>query len=91
MVKRYQRGNKKQYIREGHSIQWSKDIKEVIRNIHQRRTFNTMVKIYKRGNKKHYIKEEHSIQWSKDTKEVIRKSISKKDIQYNGQKIPKRL
>ena len=50
-----------------------------------------MVKIYKRGNKKHYIKEEHSIQWSKDTKEVIRKSISKKDIQYNGQKIPKRL
>ena len=32
MVKRYQTGNKKQYIREGHSIQWSTDIKEVIRN-----------------------------------------------------------
>jgi hypothetical protein len=32
MVKRYQRGNRKQYIKEGHSIQWSKDIKEVIRN-----------------------------------------------------------
>jgi hypothetical protein len=30
--KRYQRGNKKQYIKEGHSIQWSKDTKEVIRN-----------------------------------------------------------
>ena len=50
-----------------------------------------MVKIYQRGNKKQYIKEGHSIQWSKDTKEVIRKGISKKDIQYNGQKIPKRL
>jgi hypothetical protein len=37
-----------------------------------------------------YIKEGHSIQWSKDTKEVIRNSTSKKDIQYNGQKIPKR-
>jgi hypothetical protein len=43
-----------------------------------------------RGNKKHYIKEGHTIQWSKDTKEVIRNSTSKKDIQYNGQKIPKR-
>ena len=32
MVKRYLRGNKKQYIKEGHSIQWSKDTKEVIRN-----------------------------------------------------------
>jgi hypothetical protein len=70
MVKIYQRGNKKQYIKEGHSIQWSKDIK--------------------RGNTKQYIKEGHSIQWSKDTKEVIRNSRSKKDIQYNGQKIPKR-
>ena len=49
-----------------------------------------MVKRYKRGNKKQYFKEGHSIQWSKDTKEVIRNSRSKKDIQYNGQKIPKR-
>ena len=32
MVKRYQRGNKKQYIKERHLIQWSKDTKEVIRN-----------------------------------------------------------
>ena len=32
MVKIYKRGNKKQYIKEGHTIQWSKDTKEVIRN-----------------------------------------------------------
>ena len=32
MVKRYQRGNKIQYIKERHTIQWSKDTKEVIRN-----------------------------------------------------------
>jgi hypothetical protein len=32
MVNRYQRGNKKQYFKEGHSIQCSKDTKEVIRN-----------------------------------------------------------
>ena len=49
-----------------------------------------MVKRYNRGNKKQYIKEGHSIQWSKDIKGVIRNSISKKDIQYNGQKISKR-
>ena len=49
-----------------------------------------MVKRYNRGNKKQYIKEGHSIQWSKYTKEVIRNSTSKKDIQYNGQNIPKR-
>ena len=49
-----------------------------------------MVKIYQRGKKKQYIKEGHSRKWSKDTKEVIRNSTSKKDIQYNGQKIPKR-
>ena len=49
-----------------------------------------MVKRYQRGNKKQYIKEGHSIQWSTDIKEVIRNSTSKKDIQYNGQKIPKR-
>ena len=42
------------------------------------------------GNKKQYIKEGHSIQWSKDIKDVIRNSTSKKDIQYNGQNIPKR-
>jgi hypothetical protein len=49
-----------------------------------------MVKRHQRGNKIQYIKEGHTIQWSKDTKEVIRNSTSKKDIQYNGQKIPKR-
>jgi hypothetical protein len=27
MVKRYKRGNKKEYIKEGHTIQWSKDTK----------------------------------------------------------------
>ena len=48
-----------------------------------------MVKRYQRGNKKEYIKDGHTIQWSKDTKEVIRNSTSMKDIQYNGQKIPK--
>ena len=89
MVKRYQRGNKKQYIKEGHTIQWSKDIKEVIRKVHQRRTFNTMVKIYQRGNNKVYQRRTYNTM-AKDTKEVIRNSISKKDIQYNGQNIPKR-
>ena len=49
-----------------------------------------MVKRYQRGNTKQYIKEGHSRKWSKDTKEVIRNSISKKDIHYNGQKIPNR-
>ena len=49
-----------------------------------------MVKSFQRGNKKEYIKERHTIQWSKDSKEVIRNSTSKKDIQYNGQNIPKR-
>ena len=49
-----------------------------------------MVKRYQRGNKKQNIKEGHSIQWSKYTKEVIRNSISKKDIQYNDQRTPKR-
>ena len=49
-----------------------------------------MVKRYQRGNKKQYIKEGYTIQWSKYIKEVIRNSTSKKDIQYNGQKISKR-
>ena len=49
-----------------------------------------MVKRYQRGNKKQYIKEGHSIQWSKVSKEVIRNSTSKWDIQYNGEKFPKR-
>ena len=49
-----------------------------------------MVKTYQRDNKKQYIKEGHTIQWSKDIKEVIRNITSKKDIQYNGQKIQKR-
>ena len=49
-----------------------------------------MVKRYERGNKKQYIKEGHTIQCSKDIKDVIRNSTSKKDIQYNGQNIPKR-
>jgi hypothetical protein len=49
-----------------------------------------MAKRYQRGNQKTGIKETHTIQWPKDTKEAIRRQESKKDIQYNGQKIPKR-
>jgi hypothetical protein len=49
-----------------------------------------MVKRYQRGIKKQYIKEGHLIQWSKDAKDVIKNSTSKKNIQYNGQNIPKR-
>ena len=90
MVKRYQRGNKKQYIKEGHSIQWSKDIKEVIRNTTSKKDIQYNGQKIPKGNKKQYIKEGHSIQWSKDIKEVIRNSTSKKDIQYNGQNIQKR-
>jgi hypothetical protein len=124
MVKRYQRGNKKQYIKEGHSIQWSKDTKEVIRNSRSKKDiqysifwplycmsfFDILFLITSFVSFDHFIvcpsliycfllplwylltyfKEGHSIQWSKDTKEVIRNSISKKDIQYNGQKIQKR-
>jgi hypothetical protein len=55
MVKRYQRGNKKQYIKEGHTIQWSKDTKEVLETVHQRRTDNTMVKRPQRGNISYYL------------------------------------
>jgi hypothetical protein len=56
----------------------------------QRKTYNTMAKRYQRGNQKTGIKETHTIQWPKDTKEAIRRQESKKDIQYNDQKIPKR-
>ena len=91
MVKRYQRGNKKEYIKDGHTIQWSKDTKEVIRNSTSMKDIQYNGQKIQRGNKKQYIKEGHSIQWSKYTKEVIRNSTSKKDIQENGQKIPKRL
>jgi hypothetical protein len=48
-----------------------------------------MDKRYQRGNQKPYIEEEHATQWTKDTKGVIRIRISKKNIQHNGQKIPK--
>ena len=36
-----------------------------------------------------YIEEGQTTQWTKDTKGVIRIRISKKNIQHNGQKIPK--
>jgi hypothetical protein len=36
-----------------------------------------------------YIKEGQSIEWSKDTKGITRSRISKKDSEYNDQKIPK--
>jgi hypothetical protein len=42
-----------------------------------------------RGNQKAYIKDGHAMQWPKDTKGVIRSRISKTDMQYNDQKIPK--
>jgi hypothetical protein len=35
------------------------------------------------------MKEGQTIQWPTDTKGVIRSLRSKKDRQYNGQKIPK--
>ena len=57
MVKRYQRGNKKQYIKEGHTIQWSKDTKEVIRNSTSKKD------IQENGQKIQWSKR---IQWSKD-------------------------
>jgi hypothetical protein len=52
-------------------------------------TVNTMAKRYQRHNQKLYIKGGQSIQWSNDTKGITRSGISKKDSQYNGQKIPK--
>jgi hypothetical protein len=48
-----------------------------------------MAKRYQRGNQNQYIEEEQTTQWPKDTKGVIRISISKKNRQHNGQKIPK--
>jgi hypothetical protein len=48
-----------------------------------------MAKRYQRGNQKPDIKDGHPIQWPKDTKGVIRSQISKTDMHYNGQKIPK--
>ena len=48
-----------------------------------------MDKRYQRHNQKPYVKEEQSKQWSKDSKGITRSHISKKDSQYNGQKIPK--
>ena len=59
-------------------------------DMNQRKTYNTMAKRYQRGNQKTGIEERHTIQWPKDIKEAIRSQESKKDIQYNGQKIPKR-
>jgi hypothetical protein len=56
----------------------------------QRKTYHTMDKKYQRGNQKTGNEERHTIQCPKDTKEAIRRQESKKDIQYNGQKIPKR-
>ena len=48
-----------------------------------------MVKRYQRCNHNPYIEEEHTTQWSKDTKGALRICISKKNIQRNGQQIPK--
>jgi hypothetical protein len=65
------RGNKKQYIKEGHTIQWSKDTKEVIRNSTSKKDIQYNGQKIQRCSKKQYIKEGHTIQWSKDTKEAI--------------------
>ena len=48
-----------------------------------------MTKRYQKGNQNPYIEEGQAIQWPKDTKRVFRIRISRKDKQYNGQKIPK--
>jgi hypothetical protein len=56
--------------------------------VYQRRV-NAIAKRYQRHNQKPYIKEGQSIQWPKDTKDITRSRISKKDSQYNGQKISK--
>jgi hypothetical protein len=56
--------------------------------VYRRRTNNTMAKRYQRGNQNQYIEEEQTTQWPKDTKEAIRTSISKKNRQHNGQKVP---
>ena len=58
-------------------------------SVYRRRTDNTMAKRYQRGNQNPYIEEEQTTQWPKDTKGAIRIHISKKNRQYNGQKIPK--
>jgi phage FluMu protein Com len=58
-------------------------------SVYRRRTYNAMANRYQRGNQNLYIEEEHTPQWSKDTKGAIRICISKKNIQHNGQKIPK--
>jgi hypothetical protein len=118
MVNRYQRGNKKQYIKEGHSIQWSKDTKEVIRNSTSKKDIQYNGSL---------VSFDHCIEcpslmycflfpllylltivlnvllWSTVSYclfcicwplywmsffDVL--STSKRDIQYNGQKIPKR-
>ena len=56
--------------------------------VYRKRTDNTKSKRYQRGNQNQYI-EEQTTQWPKDTKGAIRTSISKKNRQHNGQKIPK--
>jgi hypothetical protein len=48
-----------------------------------------MARRYQRDNQKTYIEERQTTQWPEDTKGVIRSRISKKNKQYNGQKIPK--
>ena len=48
-----------------------------------------MAKRQQRGNQKAQIEERQTIQWPKDSKGAIRRRKSKKDRQYNGQKIAK--
>ena len=48
-----------------------------------------MAKRYQRDNQKPYVEERQTRQWPEDTKGIIISRKSKKDRQYNGQKIPK--
>jgi hypothetical protein len=50
---------------------------------------HSMAKRYQRGNQNLYIEEELTTPWLKDIKGIIRISISKKNWQHDGQKIPK--
>ena len=76
--RRYQRGNQKQSIKEGQTIQWPKvdDTKGEIRNYQLKndRQYNGKGSKYQRSNQRLSIKEGQTMQWPKveDTKVVIR-------------------
>ena len=63
--------------------------KEQLEAVNQRRTDNITIKRYERNNQKPKIKEEQTIQRPKVTKGTIRSRKSKKNRQYNDEKIRK--